>query len=88
MSIKASLLLLLITISGSLYAEDYEYHPQLSDNFIVSLGAFQSDQGFKINVNGDIGANIDFGQRLSVDQSATLFNTQIFWKFGEQRKWL
>lgn len=90
MSIKASVLLLLITISGSLFAEDYKYHPQLSDNFIVSLGAFQSDQGFIITADGaaeSASRSIDFGQSLSVDQSATLFNTQVFWKFGKQRKW-
>ncbi len=87
MNIKASLILLLITVSGNLYAGDYEYHPQLSDNFTVSMGAFQSDQSFRIGADVNAGANIDFGQRLGVDESATLFNTQMLWKFGTQRKW-
>jgi hypothetical protein len=71
--------------------EDQDFHPVLSDNFILSLGAFRSDHSFKISAKGQIvdvdDQDIDFGDSVGVDESATLFNGQLRWKFGKGRKW-
>jgi hypothetical protein len=71
--------------------EDQDFHPALSDNFILSLGAFRSDHSFKISAKGQIvdidDQDIDFGDSVGVDESATLFNGQLRWKFGKGRKW-
>lgn len=83
----------ILLASGNLLAQDddYDYHPALSDNFLVTVGAFISDKSFEISADGgiagDIGDRIDFGNALSVDASTTQFNAQLRWKFGKQRKW-
>ncbi|GMR14638.1 MAG: hypothetical protein BMS9Abin30_0243 [Gammaproteobacteria bacterium] len=83
--------LMLVFISGNLLAQqDYEYHPALSDNFMVSLGIFKSDNSFTVAANGVINPDedqIDFDDKVGVDSSSTLFNGQLRWKFGKQRKW-
>ena len=77
--------------SGTVLAQDFEYHPALSDNFTVALGAFRSDNSFQISAEGIIDDRIkdrvDFGNRLGVDQSSTFLNGQLRWKFGKKRKW-
>ncbi len=77
--------------SGALLAQDFEYHPALSDNFTLMLGAFDSDNSFKISANGSINdgieSQIDFIDKLGVDGRSTLFNGQLRWKFGRDRKW-
>ncbi len=81
----------LTSISSELLAQqDYEYHPALSDNFVVSLGAFKSDNSFSISADGAIDDDedrIDFDDSVGVDDSSTLLNAQLRWKFGTQRKW-
>jgi len=83
--------LILALISGNLLAQqDYEYHPGLSDNFVLSLGVFRSDNAFSISADGvvDNGDDrIDFDDGVGVDGSSTLFNGQLRWNFGKQRKW-
>ena len=78
-------------VSGTVLAQDLEYHPALSDNFTVMLGAFRSDNSFNISASGnaedEIGAEIDFDDRVGVDQSSTFLNAQLRWKFGKQKKW-
>ena len=68
-----------------------EYHPSLTDNFTVMLGAFKSDNAFKISATGliddPIEDEIDFDDNLGVDHSSTLVNAQMRWKFGKNRKW-
>lgn len=76
--------------ASDLRAQDVEYHPALSDNFILSLGAFKSDNTFEINASGlpdDGGEDIDFGDSIGVDESNTIVNGQLRWKFGKKRKW-
>lgn len=74
-----------ITVS----AQDADYHPAISDNFVLGIGAFRSDNTFKISAGGrDIeNDEIDFGNSVGVDDSNTLFNAQLRWKFGKKRKW-
>ena len=80
-----------LVFSGIVLAEDYEYHPALSDNFTLMLGAFKSDNSFRISADGtitdEIGDIVDFGDSVGVDQSSTLLNGQLRWQFGKNRKW-
>ena len=81
------------TLSGTALAQDYEYHPALSDNFSVILGAMRSSNSFKVKADGlDVNADpfgdeIDFNDALGIDKHSTFFNGQIRWKFGKARKW-
>jgi opacity protein-like surface antigen len=84
--------LLLVSASGSILAQDqdYDFHPALSDNFVLGVGAFRSDSAFKISFSGDgasIPPDIDFGDSVGVDKTNILFNAQLRWKFGKKRKW-
>ena len=57
MKMKMSLCLSIIgagVFSGTVLAQDLEYHPSLSDNFTVMLGAFRSDNSFEISATGII----------------------------------
>ena len=85
-------MILILLSSGTVLAQDFEYHPSLSDNFTVSLGAFKSDNAFKISSEGtveddDDDKQIDFDDSLGVSKSSTLVNAQLRWKFGKKRKW-
>jgi opacity protein-like surface antigen len=84
-------LLCLPLLASELAAQDSEYHPVLSDNFILSVGAFRSDNSFTISAQGNTvdldGSDIDFGDSVGVDESSTLANVQLRWKFGKGRKW-
>ncbi len=83
----------LLSLSGNLMAaDDFDYHPVLSDNFTLSLGAFKSSEAFSVGAEGTTeefnrDRDIDFSKVLGVDSSSTLFNGQFRWKFGKQRKW-
>jgi len=39
-------------LSSAALAQDYEYHPALSDSFHASVGLFKSDNTFNLSVNG------------------------------------
>jgi opacity protein-like surface antigen len=87
LSISLSAVMLAMA-STSVSAQDSDYHPVMSDNFILSIGAFRSDSSFTISANGsEIGDDIDFGNSVGVDESNTLVNGQLRWKFGRERKW-
>ena len=78
--------------SGTAAAQDYEYHPVLTDNFDVFVGYFRSDNTFKIsaeNINFETGQydDTDFGKSLGVDQTSALLNAQLRWRFGSKRMW-
>jgi len=77
--------------SSTVFAQDFEYHPILSDNLIISLGAFKSNNSFKISAEGPLGDGIEeeinFGKSIGVDESTTLLYGEIRWKFGKTRKW-
>jgi hypothetical protein len=79
--------LALSAASNTVIAQDY--HPFLSDNLTVSLGAMRSNNSFKLesDVGDDIGDEVDFGDSLGVSEHSTFFNGQVKWKFGSQRKW-
>jgi len=81
--------LVLSSASGALLAQDYDYHPYLSDSFTVSLGAMRSSNSFKLesDLGDDIGDEIDFDDTLDVSDHTTFFNGQIKWKFGSTKKW-
>jgi len=79
--------LALSAASSAVMAQDY--HPYLSDNFTVSLGAMRSSNSFKLesDLGDDIGDEIDFDDTLDVSDHSTFFNGQVKWKFGSTRKW-
>lgn len=79
-----------LLLSAETLAQDYDYHPALSDRFDASLGWFKSDNTFKISADPlyiNTNTNIDFGDDLGVEQSNTLFDAQLRWKLGSERKW-
>ena len=82
---------ILSVMSGAALAQESNYHPALSDNFILSIGAFKADNAFKVRADGteieEFGDDIDFDDALGVDGSSTLLNAQLRWKFGKKRKW-
>ena len=79
--------LALSAAASAVMAQDY--HPFLSNNFTVSLGAMRSNNSFKMesDLGDDIGDEIDFGDTLDVSDHSTFFNGQVKWKFGSTRKW-
>jgi hypothetical protein len=83
----------LLSTSSTLLAQDYDYHPALSDNFSAILGAMRSSNSFKVEADsqrpdqGLPGDEIDFEDSLGISHHSTLFNGQIRWKFGKARKW-
>jgi len=81
----------LLFASGTLAAQDYDWHPVLSDSFTASLGAMRSSNSFTIEANGiadgDPGTEIDFGDDLGISKHNTFFNGQIKWKFGGTERW-
>jgi hypothetical protein len=81
--------LVLSSVSGALLAQEYDYHPYLSDAFTVSLGAMRSNNSFKVesDLGSDIGDEIDFDDTLDVSDHSTFLNGQIKWKFGSTQKW-
>jgi hypothetical protein len=81
--------LILISTSGVLMAQDYEYHPALSDTFFLSVGAMRSSNSFKLksNLGDDIGDEIDFDDTLDVSDHSTFLDSQLRWKFGKEKKW-
>lgn len=86
------LILILSLTSTALLAQEYDYHPVLSDNFTASLGAMRSSNSFKagadrLGVPDPFGEDIDFGKSFDVSDSSTFFNGNIRWKFGKKRKW-
>jgi opacity protein-like surface antigen len=73
-------------------AQDYDYHPAISDNFTASLGAMKSSNSFEFRSESvfepePFDTDIDFTDALGVSDSSTFFNGQIHWKFGKSRKW-
>jgi hypothetical protein len=84
--------LILSSAPVTLLAQEYDYHPAISDIFVASLGAMKSSNSFKmradtLNVPDPFGEDIDFGDSLGVSDSSTFFNGQLRWKFGKKRKW-
>ena len=86
-------ILIIFSTPAALLAQDYEYHPMLSDNFTASLGAMKSSNSFKMRAEAIIdpyrydNKDIDFGDRLGVSDSSTFFNGNLRWKFGKKKKW-
>jgi hypothetical protein len=77
----------------TLLAQEYEYHPFLSDNFTASLGYMRSSNSFKFRAEpvGPVtlpeGRLIDFENSLGVSDSSSFFNGVIRWKFGSENRW-
>jgi hypothetical protein len=81
--------LFLVSAPTVLLAQDYDYHPYISDSFSVSLGAMRSSNSFNIGAYGseEDGEDIDFGDSVGVSDTSTFFNGQFKWKFGSEKKW-
>jgi len=79
----------LLMAPATLLAQDYAYHPALSDRFSATLGAMRSSNAFNVeaDVLGDPGDDIDFDDSLSVSDNSTFFNGQIRWKFSKKKRW-
>ena len=81
--------LVLSSFSGAVLAQDYDYHPALSDSFTAYLGAMRSSNSFKIRADSlaERGDDIDFDDKFDVSDRSTFFNGQLRWKFGNEKKW-
>jgi len=81
--------IVLSMVPGALLAQDYDYHPALSDSFTAYLGAMHSSNSFKIRADGiaERGDDIDFDDKFDVSDQSTFFNGQLRWKFGNEKKW-
>ena len=81
--------LVLSVAPAVLVAQDYNYHPILSDNFSATLGYMRSSNSFTFESDaiGNPGDEIDFDDALKVSDHSSLFNGQLRWKFGSERKW-
>jgi hypothetical protein len=82
--------LFLASVSTPALAQDYEYHPALSDRFSATVGWMRSNNSFKAEAEGlddPDGTYIDFQDSLGVDGHSTLFNGQVRFKFGSEQKW-
>jgi hypothetical protein len=79
----------LMSLPAAVVAQDYDWHPALSDTFTASLGAMRSSDSFKMESNapGDPGDDIDFGDSLGVSKHSTFFNGQLRWKFRNTKRW-
>ncbi|MFC1690238.1 hypothetical protein ACFL0N_02100 [Pseudomonadota bacterium] len=82
--------LFLSSVTSSVQAQDYDYHPYLSDKLYVSLGWMRSSNSFTLesDLGDDIGDEIDFDDSLGVSDHSTFFNGQLRWAFDSERKWL
>lgn len=83
-------LLILAAVSSHAQAQDYEYHPALSDNFSATIGWMRSNNSFKVEAEGrddDDGTYVDFQESLGVSDHSTLWNAQLRYKLGRERKW-
>ena len=78
-----------VLFSAATQAQDYEYHPALSDSFHASVGMFRSDNTFNISVDGvNVGlGDIDLGKSVGVDETNSLLNIQLRWNFGSEDQW-
>ena len=85
--------MILSSAPGTLPAQDYDYHPALSDRFYASFGAFRSNNAFKAKAdnpgadNSLPGDDVDFGKSLHVSEHSTLFDLNLRWTFGKKKKW-
>ena len=81
--------LVLSSFSGAVLAQDYDYHPALSDSFTAYLGAMRSSNSFKVRADSlaERGDDIDFDDKFDVSDRSTFFNGQLRWKFGNEKKW-
>ncbi|HEY5776140.1 MAG TPA: hypothetical protein VIS57_08655 [Xanthomonadales bacterium] len=81
--------LVLSAVPFAVSAQEYDYHPALSDTFNAYLGAMRSSNSFKIEADdlADRSDEIDFNDRFDVSNHSTFFNGQLRWKFGSEKKW-
>ena len=70
-------ILVLTLVPGSLLAQEYDYHPTLSDRFTASLGAMRSSNSFDVEagIPGDPGDYIDFNKSLGVSDRGERIRT-------------
>lgn len=84
-------LILTTAVGRSASAQDYEYHPELSDRFSAAVGWMRSNNSFKAeaeDLTGDeTSTYVDFEDSLGVDNHSTLLNAQLRFKFSPDMKW-
>lgn len=83
---------ILSSAPSTLLAQDYDYHPFLSDSFTASIGYMRSSNSFRIEADDPTrpeipGEEIDFEDALGVSSHSTFFNGQLRWKIGREKKW-
>lgn len=88
---RLSLLVIFMTLFSSVsLAQESVSHPTMEDNFTFKLGAFQSDNKFDLSASGSLDLDrkrTDFGNAIGVDESSTILNVELRWKFGKTKKW-
>jgi hypothetical protein len=63
-----------------------EYHPFLTDNFNIDVGAFWPNINLDLKVNGSSpGEEIDFDEALNIEDYQAAGSINFRWRFGE--KW-
>lgn len=95
MNIRFGLALSALILSATpvtLLAQDYEYHPFISDSFSASLGYMKSSNSFefraeRVGTPEEFKGDIDFDDSIGVSDSSTFFNGQLKWKFGSRKQW-
>jgi len=87
--IPSLFILMLLAFPCALMAQDYNYHPTLSDTFNASLGYMRSSNSFTFSTDaiGNPGEDVDFNDTLDVSNHSNFFNGQLRWKFGSEKKW-
>ena len=69
-------IIIFASLSGAAHAQDSSYHPALIDNFNLSVGAFRSDNAFKLGAGSNEVKHNDtkINQSVGVDESSTIGN--------------
>ncbi len=91
-ALKSGLAALILAVpAGPALAQDYDYHPKLSDRFSADIGWMRSNNSFKAEAEGldndENGTYVDFEDSLGVSNHSTLLNGQLRFKFGHEKKW-
>jgi hypothetical protein len=81
---------LMLFMFDTAIAQDYDFHPVLSDRFLLKIGAFKSNNSFNISAEGNVvneDREINFAKALGVDQDSTVLFSEISWQIGAEKKW-
>jgi hypothetical protein len=83
------LILLAALFSPGLFAQDSsDYHPWMSNRFLINVGVYYPTTDLKFSVKGTanpMDEEVDFEQALGLSDSESVFAMNFRWRFGE--KW-